>query len=598
MGFFEKFGKKAGETIAGILKGISSTAPEGKTIFDSIKTDNNLKDTISYDSFKSINKVVQSLNSSVEKLKSSQRNFSDKYKSFSNYYKKNYSKFSVLDEKCIKFDPQNIREKKDFDDICQKLNQISNAIKNIKIEFSDSAKAKDIIENSKFKVEIYKKIIDAIKKRNIIDLENLSEEIDDKKFKEEIKNIINEIKCNLDLIEENPREKIDIKKYELFEKNKKQITDLNEDIKKLEEEIKAAREKDKAEKLEKVKNEVLKLTFKIKIKKSSKIYSAKDVFIGLKDLFENRKEKEYLRNQIVILRLCADGLFVKKEDIDKSTHKKIDEFINDFYDKYNEYFTLKLKDLNKFNNKDTEKILKKLKDANKKFDELKKSIAKSQDELEKIALKNIQDARERIIEIEKSINKDISFLNNKIGEQIKIETKVKDIESILQSKYFVYSDLHLKIPKAYVAYINVLDNIIVECDNRKSKIDGACKCFETIKSKIDDCLEVFNDSSIDEIKKKVQEIRENKTKAEKLNSKITLGQVLSGVYYRMSKASESASDKIKHYDEIIEKINKERNDVDKAYKNTFSKYTGKTTEFEKLNDDKKNEIRQKQLKNL
>lgn len=579
MGFFDKLGEKAGKTIAGILKGISSTVPEGETIFDLIKTDNNLKEPISYDSFKSINKVVQSLNSSVRKLKSSKtdciKKFSKQYRDFSGYYKKNYSKFSVLDGKDIEFDPQNIREKEYFDNICKKLNQINSEIKIIKTKFSDSTKAKNIFN------EIYKKIIDAIKKRNITDLENLSKEIDDKEFKEKIENI----KVNLVVIEENSREKIDIKKHKILENEKKTIIDLNESINKLEKEIKYAREKDKAEKLETVKKEVLKLELEIKIKKGRLIKSEKRKYnvsnlFNRDDLFNKKLELEVLEKSLKAALTISISNDETIDGILQSNENTIRKFINNFYKKYNEYFTLKSKDLNEFNNKNTKDLLKKLELTNKNFEKLQTNIIKLQDELDKKAFKNIEDANKQILKTEASINEYISSLN------------------CTESKLKLYCDLQSEIQKAYVAYINVLDNIISECNNRKSKISGAYQDFETIKSKIDNCLGVFDDSSIDGIKKKVKEIRKNKTQVEKLNSKITLGQVLSGVYYRMSVASEFANRKIQSYNAIIGEINKEKDYVDKAYKNTFSKYTGRTVELKKLNDEKKKKIIQDQFKNL
>lgn len=603
MGFFEKFGKKAGETIVGVLKGISATTRDGETIFDLITTANNLPDVqklYSYDSFKSINKVVQSLNSPVGKLKSSKtdciKNFSKQYREFSDYYKKNHTKFSVLDEKNIEFNPESIDENKAFNTVCNELNKQKDKIQKLKTEFLDDVKAKGTIEINKFKVKVYNQIIFAINKNDANDLKivcsNLLKKINDKNFKKEIEETINDIKSNLDVIEDNSQKKVDSKKLGVLNDNTTTIGGMGKKIEELNKKIKDAQEKARASELEKLKKEALDLKLEI-ITEKHRIHKNKTVIYSASELFnEKTLFSEQLPLESLKISLTADLISdsersgINGKRIPDYNQKIIDTFINRFYEEYSNYFKLNSKKLDEFKSNESKKLSKELENTNKEFDVLKKKIAGAGNKLEKQASKNTAEATKKIENIKNKIVDGISNLNSEIEKQEK-KVVTDDAFSSKKSDIEKYNELQSKLQKAYVAYINVLNNIFSECDNRRNKISGAYEDFENIKLKIDNCLGVFDNSSIDEIKKKVKEIRENKTKAENLNSNITLGQVLSGVYYRMSEASKLANNKIISYNKKIEEIKKEKDTVENQCKIAVGRYNGSTKACQKPTNNKK-----------
>ena len=603
MGFFEKFGKKAGETIAGVLKGISATTRDGETIFDLITTANNLPDVqklYSYDSFKSINKVVQSLNSPVGKLKSSKtdciKNFSEKYKEFSDYYKKNHTKFSVLDEKNIEFNPESIDENKAFNTVCNELNKQKDKIQKLKTEFLDDVKAKGTIEINKIKIKIYEDIIIAINNENIEGLEsecsNLLKKINDENFKKNIEKTITDIKSNLDVIEDNSQEKVDSKKLGVSNDNATTMDEMGKKIKGLKEKIKVAQEKIKASELEKLKKEALDLKLEIITEKhrihknKTVIYSASELF-NEKTLFSKQLPLESLKSSLTAdLISDSEKSGINDKRIPDYNQKIIDTFINRFYEEYSNYFKLNSKKLDEFKSNESKKLSKELENTSKEFDVLKKEIAGAGNKLEKQASKNTAEATKKIENIKNKIVDGISNLNSEIEKQEK-KVVTDDAFSSKKSDIEKYNELQSKLQKAYVAYINVLDDINSKCDDRKRKINKAYIDLKTINSKIDNCLGIFDNSSVDEIKKKVKEIRENKTKAENLNSNITLGQVLSGVYYRMSEASKLANNKIISYNKKIEEIKKEKDTVENQCKIAVGRYNGSTKACQKPTNNKK-----------
>ena len=611
MGFFEKFGKKAGETIVGVLKGISATTRDGETIFDLITTANNLPDVqklYSYDSFKSINKVVQSLNSPVGKLKSSKtdciKNFSKQYREFSDYYKKNHTKFSVLDKKNIEFNPESIDENKAFNTVCNELNKQKDKIQKLKTEFLDDVKAKGTIKINKIKIQIYKDIIIAINNENIEGLEsecsNLLKKINDENFKKNIEKTITDIKSNLDVIEDNSQEKVDSKKRGVLNDNAKTIDELGKKIEELNEKIKDAQKKAKASELEKLKKEALDLKLEIITEKhrihknKTVIYSASELF-NEKTLFSKQLPLESLKSSLTAdLISDSEKSGINDKRIPDYNQKIIDTFINRFYEEYSNYFKLNSKKLDEFKSNESKKLSKELENTNKEFDVLKKKIAGAGNKLEKQASKNTAEATKKIENIKNKIVDGISNLNSEIEKQEK-KVVTDDAFSSKKSDIEKYNELQSKLQKAYVAYINVLDDINSKCDDRKRKINKAYIDLKKINSKIDNCLGIFDNSSVDVIKEKVKEIRENKTREETLGSKITLGQVLSGVYYRMSKASEFAGGEIQKCNENIKKIEQEKNDVTKKYEDVLSKYTGKTIALKDLTNEQKKAIRQKQI---
>ena len=603
MGFFEKFGKKAGETIVGVLKGISATTRDGETIFDLITTANNLPDVqklYSYDSFKSINKVVQSLNSPVGKLKSSKtdciKNFSKQYREFSDYYKKNHTKFSVLDEKNIEFNPESIDENKAFNTVCNELNKQKDKIQKLKTEFLDDVKAKGTIEINKFKVKVYNQIIFAINKNDANDLKivcsNLLKEINDENFKKNIEKTITDIKSNLDVIEDNSQEKVDSKKLGVLNDNTTTIGGMGKKIEELNKKIKDAQEKARASELEKLKKEALDLKLEI-ITEKHRIHKNKTVIYSASELFN---EKTLFGKQLPLeslkISLTADLISdsersgINGKRIPDYNQKIIDTFINRFYEEYSNYFKLNSKKLDEFKSNESKKLSKELENTNKEFDVLKKKIAGAGNKLEKQASKNTAEATKKIENIKNKIVDGILNLNSEIEKQEK-KVVTDDAFSSKKSDIEKYNELQSKLQKAYVAYINVLDDINSKCDDRKRKINKAYIDLKTINSKIDNCLGIFDNSSVDVIKEKVKEIRENKTKEETLGSKITLGQVLSGVYYRMSEASKLANNKIISYNKKIEEIKKEKDTVENQCKIAVGRYNGSTKACQKPTNNKK-----------
>lgn len=604
MGFFEKFGKKAGETIAGVLKGISATTRDGETIFDLITTANNLPDVqklYSYDSFKSINKVVQSLNSPVGKLKSSKtdciKNFSKQYREFSDYYKKNHTKFSVLDEKNIEFNPESIDKNKAFNTVCDELNKQKDKIQKLKTEFLDDVKAKGTIKINKIKIQIYEDIIIAINnEKNIEGLEskcsNLLKEINDENFKKNIEKTITDIKSNLDVIEDNSQEKVDSKKLGVLNDNTTTIGGMGKKIEELNKKIKDAQEKARASELEKLKKEALDLKLEI-ITEKHRIHKNKTVIYSASELFN---EKTLFGKQLPLeslkISLTADLISdsersgINGKRIPDYNQKIIDTFINRFYEEYSNYFKLNSKKLDEFKSNESKKLSKELENTSKEFDVLKKEIAGAGNKLEKQASKNTAEATKKIENIKNKIVDGISNLNSEIEKQEK-KVVTDDAFSSKKSDIEKYNELQSKLQKAYVAYINVLDDINSKCDDRKRKINKAYIDLKTINSKIDNCLGIFDNSSVDVIKEKVKEIRENKTKEETLGSKITLGQVLSGVYYRMSEASKLANNKIISYNKKIEEIKKEKDTVENQCKIAVGRYNGSTKACQKPTNNKK-----------
>lgn len=597
------------KTVVNTIKAFAGIGDDEKIFFDTIKVNNNLQPiTNTYDSLKSANKVVQSLNSPVGKLKSSKtdciKNFSKQYREFSDYYKKNHTKFSVLDKKNIEFNPESIDENKAFNTVCNELNKQKDKIQKLKTEFLDDVKAKGTIKINKIKIQIYKDIIIAINNENIEGLEsecsNLLKKINDENFKKNIEKTITDIKSNLDVIEDNSQEKVDSKKRGVLNDNAKTIDELGKKIEELNEKIKDAQKKAKASELEKLKKEALDLKLEIITEKhrihknKTVIYSASELF-NEKTLFSKQLPLESLKSSLTAdLISDSEKSGINDKRIPDYNQKIIDTFINRFYEEYSNYFKLNSKKLDEFKSNESKKLSKELENTNKEFDVLKKKIAGAGNKLEKQASKNTAEATKKIENIKNKIVDGISNLNSEIEKQEK-KVVTDDAFSSKKSDIEKYNELQSKLQKAYVAYINVLDDINSKCDDRKRKINKAYIDLKKINSKIDNCLGIFDNSSVDVIKEKVKEIRENKTREETLGSKITLGQVLSGVYYRMSKASEFAGGEIQKCNENIKKIEQEKNDVTKKYEDVLSKYTGKTIALKDLTNEQKKAIRQKQI---